>query len=76
MADLDLWAKNSMLSNFSDDTQSIVISECKESLLEVTTQEANNVINFFGSNNLVNNAEKAAVLYNSNGKGKISQLKI
>ena len=71
MADLDLWAKDSMLSNFADDTQSIIISECKESLLDVTTQEAYNIMNlFFGSNNSVNHAERAAILYNSNGKGK------
>ena len=47
MADLDLWAKDSMLSNFADDTQSIIISECKESLLDVTTQEAYNIMNLF-----------------------------
>ena len=70
MADLDSWAKNSMLSNFADDTQSIIISGSKVNLLEITTREANNVIRFFGSNNLVNNAEKAVVLHNSNGKGQ------
>ena len=30
--------------------------------------EANSVIRFFNSNGLVNNADKAAVLYNSKGK--------
>ena len=39
-------------------------------LLKITSKEANSVVNFFGSNNLVNNAEKAAVLYNSRGKGE------
>ena len=69
MADLDLWTENSTLSNFADDTQSIVIHENRDSLLEITSKEANNVIKFFGINNLVNNAEKAAVLYNSKGSG-------
>ena len=69
MADLDMWVKNSTLSNFADDTQSIILEDNKEILHEITVQEANSVIQFFGSNNLVNNADKAAALYNSNGKG-------
>ena len=70
MADLNLWTENSTLSNFADDTQSIIVSDNKSNLLEITTKEANSVINFFGSNNLVNNAEKAAVLYNCKGRGE------
>ena len=69
MADMDLWIENSMLSNFADDTQTIVISDNIEKALEITTKEANSVVSFFGCNNLVNNADKAAVIYNSNGKG-------
>ena len=70
MADLDMWVDKSILSNFADDTQSIILSENQKNLLEITRKEANSVINFFECNNLVNNAEKAAVLYNSGGKGK------
>ena len=33
------------------------------------TERSNCVIDFFQCNNLVNNPEKAAILYNSNGKG-------
>ena len=33
-------------------------------------QKANSVIKFFENNNFVNNSDKAAVLYNSEGKGK------
>ena len=69
MADMDLWTQNSLLSNFADDTQSIIIANSKENLLDLTTIEANSVITFFRSNNLVNNADKAAILYNSKGKG-------
>ena len=68
MADMDLWTKNSMLTNFADDTQSIVISDNKENAIETTIKEANSVIDFFGTNNLVNNADKAAILYNTKGK--------
>ena len=32
--------------------------------------EANKVISFFASNSMVNNSDKAALLYNSNGKGE------
>ena len=70
MADMDLWARNSIISNFADDTQSIHISENTETLIETTRKEANNVIKFFECNNLMNNADKAALLYNSKGKGK------
>ena len=71
MADLDLWTENSNLSNFADDTQSIIVSDNRESLLETAASEANSVMNFFNSNGLVNNADKAAVLYNSKGKGEV-----
>ena len=70
MADMDLWAEESMLSNFADDTQSIIIKDTLNQALETTKREADNIISFFSSNNLVNNANKAAVLYNSKGKGE------
>ena len=47
MADLDSWTNGSMLSNFADDTQSIIISENSKKLLEITKREANKVIDFF-----------------------------
>ena len=40
-------------------------------LLETAAIEASSVINFFDSNGLVNNADKAAVLYNCKGKSKV-----
>ena len=70
MADMNLWTEKSTLSNFADDTQSLVISDNLEEAFETTSKEANNVISFFESNNLVNNADKAAVICNSKGKGK------
>ena len=69
MADMDLWAEESMIWNFADDTQSIIIKDTFEQALETTKKEANNIISFFGCNNLVNNSDKAAVLYNNKGKG-------
>ena len=68
MADMDLWTKDSMLTNFADDTQSVVIKSTKDEVVESTKKEANSVIDFFENNSLVNNAEKAAILYNSGGK--------
>ena len=68
MADLNSWM-DSILSNFANDTQSVIISENREELIKATTKEAKNVIDFFRYNNLVNNLDKAAVLYNCNGKG-------
>ena len=46
MADLDLCVEKSMLSNFADDTQSIIVSDKKEVTLEITMREANNVLIF------------------------------
>ena len=71
---MDLWARNSIISNFADDTQSIHISENTETLIETTRKEANSVIKFFKSNNLLNNSDKAALLCNSKGKGKYNTI--
>ena len=46
----------------------------KEQAIETNVVEANDVINFFATNNLVNNPEKAALLYNS--KGRASEITI
>ena len=69
MADMELWTKDSKISNFADDTQSIIIKNSKEDALETTKVESKKIIDFFASNNFVNNANKAAIIYNSKGKG-------
>ena len=46
MADLDLWTKDSKLSNFADDTQSIIIQDTRERLIETVQQEAKTVTKF------------------------------
>ena len=47
----------------------VIIEDKKVEAVEIAKREANNVIDFFENNNLVNNSEKAAILYNSGGKG-------
>ena len=74
MADLDLWTKESMITNFADDTQSVIIKDGKEEAVDTARKEANSVIKFFENNNFVNNSDKAAVLYNSEGKGKSTSI--
>ena len=74
MADLDLWTDECVISNFADDTQTLCVADSKESVVEMTTREARNVINFFSANDLVNNADKACVVYHSKGKGDIITL--
>ena len=69
MADMDLWTKDSKISNFADDTQSIIIKDNVEDAIETTKVESRKMIDFFSSNNFVNNANKAALIYNSKGKG-------
>ena len=76
MADLGLWTFDSILSNFSDDTQSVIIEDDVETLKEKTAVESASVLRFFSANNLVNNADKAALLYNSNGKMGSIELQI
>ena len=69
MADLDLWTRDSLITNFADDTQSVIVKDEKAEAVEIAKKEANSVIGFFENNNFVNNADKAAILYNSGGKG-------
>ena len=71
MADLDLWTRDSHLSNFADDTQSLVIGDSRERVEMTVKQEAESVTAFFRSVNLVNNPEKAALIYNSRRKGAL-----
>ncbi len=47
MADMDLWKNDSMLTNFADDTQSVVIKSTKDEVVESAKKEANSVIDFF-----------------------------
>ena len=70
MADLDQWTSNSQLSNFADGTQSVIISDSEENLKAIAKTEAQAVVDHFSANNLVNNANKAALLYNNRGKAE------
>ena len=68
MADLDLYTNQSGLINFADDTQSIVVSDTKEEMIDVVKRESQEIIKFFQGNNLVNNPDKLALIHNSKGK--------
>ena len=48
----------------------VIIEDKKVEAVEIAKREANNAIDFFENNNLVNNSEKAAILYKSGGKGE------
>ena len=76
MADLDLWTSDSILSNFADDTQSVIISEDEESLKLTAKNESQTVVAHFSANNLVNNADKAALLFNNKGKAETITMEI
>ena len=56
-------------NELADDTQSVIIGDEKTEAIETVKKEANSVIDFFENNNFVNNSNKAAILYNSGGKG-------
>ena len=70
MADLDLWSTGGELSQFADDTQSSLMTNTEAELRRAAKEEAAAVVGHFGANNLVNNADKAALLYNNKGKGE------
>ena len=70
MADLDMWTEDSFLSNFADDTQSSLVKKSEEELRAAASKESAAVVSHFGANNLVNNADKAALLYNNSGKAE------
>ena len=77
MADLDLHvSKDCKLIQFADDTQSLCVAEDLETVMEKIIQETNNVIKYFNMNDLVNNSDKAAILYNTKGKGETISLEI
>ena len=62
MADLDLWTKESTITNFADDTQSVIIKDGKDEAVDTAKKEANSVIEFFENNNFVNNLETPNML--------------
>ena len=64
------------LSQFADNTQSLLIAKNKEKVIQSTQIEANSVIEYFSINDLVNNEDKASLLYNSAGKGEKINLQI
>ena len=68
MADLDLWNTEGVLSQFADDTQSSLMKKTEEELRKTAKEESEAVVSHFKTNNLVNNADKAALLYNNRGK--------
>ena len=70
MADLDLWSTGGELSQFADDTQTSLMTNTEAELRRAAKEEAAAVVGHFGANNLVNNADKAALLYNNKGKGE------
>ena len=76
MADLDLWVNESQLSNFADDTQSVLIADSEEELRRKALKESEAVVSHFSANNLVNNPDKAALLYNKKGKASTIAMEI
>ena len=77
MADLDIHVtRNCKISQFADDTQSLCVEDNLDTVIKNTIEETTNVINYFSVNDLVNNSDKAALLYNTKGKGESITLKI
>ena len=70
MADLNLWTTDSKLSNFADTQRT------EEELRTSTIQESNAVVSYFSANNLVNNRDKAALLYNNRRKAECITLEV
>ena len=76
MSDLNLHVQNGSLTNIPDDTQLTTIEETEERAINATKEEANNIIKFFNNVQLKNNPDKAALIYNSKGKGKKIEMEV
>ena len=70
MSDLNLHVDESSLTNFADDTQSCIVCDSQEEMKKIAQKESTEVVSFFKGINLVNNATKATILYNSKGKSE------
>ena len=75
MSDLNLHT-NGNLSNFADDTQLTVFETTEDRTMQTATEEAGAIIRFFEGVKLCNNADKAALIYNSKGKHKYINMNI
>ena len=75
MSDLNLHTKGS-LSNYADDTQLAIFEETEEEARKKASEEAEAIIRFFEGVRLCNNADKAALIYNSNGKHKDIEMEV
>ena len=75
MSDLNLHTKGT-LSNYADDTQLTIFEETEEKTRKSASEEANAIIKFFEGVKLCNNADKAALIYNSKGKHKNVEMEI
>ena len=75
MSDLNLHT-NGSLSNFADDMQLIVFEETEEQTRKKASEEAAAIIKFFEGVKLCNNADKAALIYNSKGKHKDIEMEV
>ena len=75
MSDLNLHTKGT-LSNYADDTQLTVFEETEEKTRKIASEEADSIIRFFQGVRLCNNADKAALIYNSKGKHKEIEMNV
>ena len=50
MAEMDLWLSNSKVSNFTDNRQSLIISDNIEEALKIATKEASYIRDQFFNN--------------------------
>ena len=62
MADLDLWTENRTLSNFAEDTQSIIVIYYKTEVGITGCSRASRVRNVYKSQGLVKEAVEVVVL--------------
>ena len=75
MSDLNLHTKGT-LSNYADDTQLTIFEDTEEKTRKRASEEADSIIRFFQGVKLCNNADKAALIYNSKGKHKEIEMNV
>ena len=76
MSDMNLHLEKGTLTNFAGDTQLATIEESEEIAKKNTKEEADKIISFFQSVQLKNKPDKAALIYNSQGKEKKIEMEV
>ena len=70
--DLNLYLTNGHVGNFADDTSNACAGNSIQRTIEILSQDANNMVTFASSNNLVINCDKTAFICNKKSEKQVT----